>query len=216
MPFYAMLVDASTRLPVVFKSSSSRLPFFRVPPGVLRRRSRPHTPHEWQWDPAWLGPGDRTTGDASWNAKMPQMGQNGSVCSNTRNGCFCCGSKVINDGTCYVGSSQASEGICPIYPISRQLYQLDWSILSVYVLIVNVVKVMKVVNATGIEGMENVSVHPVGVARWSRWSRCLHPATNVTRHLARQIWSDSRAGYLVKGCERKKWRKSKRLNEVKW
>ena len=179
--------------PLVFQSSSSRLPFFRVPPGVLRRRSRPHTPHEWQWDPAWLGPGDRTTGDASWNAKMPQMGQNGSVCSNTRNGCFCCGSKVINDGTCYVGSSQASEGICPI---SRQLYQLDWSILSVYVLIVNVVKVMKVVNATGIEGMENVSTEPVGVARWSR---CLHPATNVTRHLARQIWSDSWAGYLVKG-----------------
>ena len=93
---------------------------------------------------------------------MPQMGQNGSVCSNTRNGCFCCGSKVINDGTCYVGSSQTSEGICPI---SRQLYQLDWSILSVYVLIVNVVKVMKVVNATGIEGMENVSTEPVGVAR---------------------------------------------------
>lgn len=211
MPFYAMLVDASTRLQVVFKSSSSRLPF-RVPPGVLRRRSRPHTPHEWQWDPAWLGPGDRTTGDASWNAKMPQMGQNGSVCSNTRNGCFCCGSKVINDGTCYVGSSQASEGICPI---SRQLYQLDWSILSVYVLIVNVVKVMKVVNATGIEGM-------------IRYGKCicpLNPSALLGASTQLRMWPGTWPGkYEVtagldiwwKDVKGKKWRKSKRLNEVKW
>ena len=159
MPFYAMLVDASTRLPVVFKSSSLQ-------------------------SPTWRTASSKPPAHTTWVAVRPCMAWAGGSddrgrimeCKNAPNGskweCLFKHQKWLF--LLWFKSDKWWYLLRRIFASLRGYLSNIEATVSVrlvhivYVLIVNVVKVTKVVNATGIEGMENVSVH------WTR-RRCSVP-----------------------------------------